>query len=153
MRGDLLLYKSGGSFRDRVVVWFTRGPFVHAEVDLGDGTSIGARSEDGVSHHKRDLFDRVIEVSVQERTSQDRIEAGIEWLMGHVGEPFSWASILDHALPQRLSSWLFGRRSLYSCGNLIANYLTITGAFDLPYGKNPPMIISPNDIAKAVGLL
>ena len=153
MRGDLLLMKSGGSLRDRCVAWFTRGPYVHVEVDLGDGTTIGSHSEDGVSYRAWRFPERVDVVPLSERAPRERIEAGIAWLVEQLGHGFSWASIADFALPEGVSTFLLGRESIYNCANLVAKYVEITGGLELPYGKRPPTTLSPNDIARAVGLL
>ena len=153
MRGDILLFRNGGSLRDRAVCAYTDGPYCHCEIDLGDATTIGAHSEDGISYRPYRFPDRIVAISLQGQTSAERIEAGLEWVLRHEGEPFSWASIADLALPPRVSTLLLGRRSLYNCANLVARYLEIAGGLDLPYGKRPPMVISPNDIARAAGLL
>lgn len=153
MRGDILLYRTGGILKDRVVTAYTGGPYCHCEIDLGDGTCVGAHSEDGISQRPEALHNRRVIISLQDVTTPERIEAGIVWVLQHLGEPFSWASIADLILPPRLSTLLFGRRSVYNCANLIAKYLEIVGGLDLPYGKRPLMLISPNDIARAAGLL
>lgn len=153
MRGDILLYRSGGILKDRIVCAYTGGPFCHCEIDLGDGTCVGAHSEDGISRTPERLLDRRVIVSLQARTTPEQIEAGIDWVLEHLGEPFSWASIADLVLPARLSTLVFGRESVFNCANLVAMYLEIAGGLDLPYGKRPPLVISPNDIARAAGLL
>lgn len=153
MRGDILLYRNGGSPRDRIVCAYTRGPFCHCELDLGDGSTVGAHSEDGVSFRWDIPHERIVVISLQTQTTAERIEAGLEWVLRQVGTPFSWASIADLALPSAISTLLFGRRSVYNCANLVARYLEIAGGLDLPFGKRPPMIITPNDIARAAGAL
>jgi uncharacterized protein YycO len=153
MRGDILLYRTGGILKDRIVCAYTGGPFCHCEIELGDGTSVGAHSEDGITRKSEALLDRKVVISLQEHTTPERIEAGIAWVLQHVGEPFSWASVADLIVPTWLSTLIFRRDSLYNCANLIAKYLEITGGLDLAYGKCPPMILSPNDIARAAGLL
>lgn len=153
MRGDILLYRSGGILKDRVVCAYTGGAFCHCEIDLGDGTCVGAHSEDGVSRTPQRLIDRRVIVSLQGRTTPERIEDGIAWVMGHLGERFSWASIADLVVPAPLATLLFGRESAYNCANLVARYLEIAGGLRVPFGKRPPMIVSPNDIARAAGLL
>lgn len=152
MRGDILLYRSGGILKDRVVCAYTGGPFCHCEIDLGDGVCIGAHSEDGITCTPERMLERRVIISLQERARPEHIEAGIAWVMQHLNEPFSWASIADLVLPARLSTLVFGRRSLYNCANLVAKYLEIVGGLDLSHGKRPPMIVSPNDIARAAGL-
>lgn len=153
VRGDILLFRNGGGWRDRAVCAYTDGPYCHCEIDLGDATTIGAHSEDGVSRRPHRFPDRIVVISLQARTSAERIEDGLEWVLRHEGEPFSWASIADLALPPRASTLLLGRRSDYNCANLVARYLEIAGGLDIAHGKRPPMILSPNDIARAAGLL
>lgn len=153
MRGDILLYRSGGILKDRVVCAYSGGPYCHCEIDLGDGATIGAHSEDGIARRPEAMLDRKVVIPLHTRTTPERIEMGLEWVMRHIGEPFSWASIADLVVPAWLATLLFGRRNLYNCANLVARYLEITGGLPLPYGKQPPMIVSPNDIARATGLL
>lgn len=153
VRGDILLFRNGGSWRDRAVCAYTDGPYCHCEIDLGDATTIGAHSEDGVSRRPHRFPDRIVVLSLQEQASAERIEAGLEWVLRHEGEPFSWASVADLALPPRVSTLLLGRRSQYNCANLVARYLEIVSGPDLAHGKRPPMVISPNDIARAAGLI
>ena len=153
MRGDLLLMKSGGTPRDRLVAWATGGPFVHVEVDLGDGVTIGSHSEDGVSYRPWRFPERVIVIPLSERVPAEKIETGIAWLHEQLGHPFSWASMADFIMPEWLATTVWGRKAVYNCANLVAHYLAITGGLDLPYGKRPPVTLSPNDIARAEGLL
>jgi hypothetical protein len=153
MRGDVLLYRTGGILKDRIVCAYTAGPFCHGEIDLGDGTCVGAHSEDGITRTHEHLLGRRVVISLQEMTDPEHIEAGIAWVMRHVGEPFSWASIADLVLPTWLSTLLFGRRSAYNCANLIPTYLEIDGRVALPSDKRTPALASPNDIARAFGVL
>lgn len=153
MRGDILLFRSGGILKDRVVCAYTGGPFCHCEIDLGDGTSVGAHSEDGITQRPHGLIERRVIISLDERTSPERIESGIAWVLEHVGEPFSWASIADLVVPSWLATMAFGRRYTFNCANLVARYLDIAGALDVSSGKRSPMAVSPNDIARAAGIL
>jgi hypothetical protein len=99
------------------------------------------------------MLDRKVVISLQGRTSPERIEAGITWALGHVGEPFSWASIADLVGPAWVSTLLFGRRSLYNCASLVAQYLEIAGGLNLPSAQRSQALVSPNAIARAWGLL
>lgn len=153
MRGDILLYRTGGILKDRVVCAYTAGPFCHCEIDLGDGTTVGAHSEDGISRTKEHMLERRVVISLQEHSSPERIEAGIASVMQRVGEPFSWASIADLVLPAWLSTMLFGRPSDYNCANLIEMYLNCVGALDLLPTQSQLQLASPNAIARAFGAL
>ncbi len=152
MRGDIILY-TGESWRDRYVCAYSGGPYCHCEIDLGDDTSIGVHSEDGLAYRWNHLPERRVIFPLHQFADQVRIEQGIEWVLNQIGEPFSWASVADLALPSRMSTLLFGRHSRYNCANLVALYLDITGGLLLPHGKRPPLVLAPNDIARAAGLL
>jgi uncharacterized protein YycO len=153
MRGDVLLLRSGGTPRDRLVAWATGGPFTHVEVDLGDGTTIGSHQKDGVAYRPWRTPERFVIIPVSQRAPAEKIEAGIAWLKAQLGHPFSWASMGDFIMPERLATILFGRKAIYNCANLVAEYLALTGELDIRHGKRPPMILSPNDIARSEGLL
>ena len=153
MRGDILLYLSGSILKDRVVCAYTAGPFCHCEIDLGDGMSVGAHSEDGITQTHELLPERRIVISLQERITPERIEYGLSWVLRHEGEPFSWASVADLVLPARFSTLLFGRNGVYNCASLVARYLEIVGILELLDGKRLAKIASPNDVARGAGLL
>jgi hypothetical protein len=150
MRGDLLLLKSTGTPRDRLVAWATGGSFVHVEVDLGDGTTIGSHQKDGVSYRQVRLPEFFVTVPLSERVPAEKIEAGIAWMKEQLGHPFSWASMADFVFPEWVGTQIWGRTAIYNCANLVARYLDITGGLELVYGKRP---LSPNDIARSEGLL
>lgn len=153
MRGDILLYRSGGILKDRVVCAYTAGPFCHCEIDLGDGTTLGAHSEDGITRTREHLLERRIVISLQEAATAERIESGITRVLQHIGEPFSWASVADLVLPARLSTLLFGRSAVYNCSSLVARYLDLVGVHDRSQCESLSKIASPNDIARVAGLL
>jgi hypothetical protein len=153
MRGDILLLKSGGGARDRLVAFCTGGPYVHVDVDLGDGRMIGSHLKDGVAYRPVEFPERTSVISLGGRASAERIEEGVAWMLARRGHRFSWASMADFIMPETWVTFLWGRQSIYNCANLVARYLQITGGLDLPYGKRPPMILTPNDIARAAGLL
>jgi hypothetical protein len=152
MRGDILLYSSDGSLRSRAVSWWTRGPFVHSEVDLGDGTAVGVTIEEGIARHALNPR-RMIAYPLHRYAPPERIEDGIAWLLQQVGGGYSWSAIFDHVLPVAWTTALVGRQSLYSCSSLIAHYLDITGGLIIPHRPRKPFVVSPNDIARAAGLL
>lgn len=153
MRGDVLLYRTGGILKDRIVCAYTGGPFCHCEIDLGNGTTVGAHSEDGISCKPEGLLARRVVLPLQGQASAERIEAGITWVLEHVGEPFSWASIADLVVPAWVSTLVLGRRSVYNCASLVAKYLEIAGGLDVSSDKWSRALLSPNDIARAAGLL
>jgi hypothetical protein len=108
---------------------------------------------DGLTYRWNHLPERRETLALGAGADPERIEAGIAWVLEKLGEPMSWASLADLALPRWLSTMIFGRRSQYNCANLIAHYIDMTGGLPLFYGKRPPWTLSPNDIARASGLL
>src|SRR5258708_11972449 len=53
MRGDIILFASVGKWTDRIIVWADKdhGKFVHVEIDLGDGKSIGEHTAGLLIHN------------------------------------------------------------------------------------------------------
>lgn len=152
MRGDILLFRGEG-LRDRYVCAYTGGPYCHCEIDLGDGSSVGIHMDDGLTYRWNHLPERRETLALSATADPERIEAGIAWVLERLGERMSWASLADLAMPRWLSTMIFGRRSQYNCANLVAYYVDITGGLPLSCGKCPPLTLSPNDIARAAGLL
>lgn len=150
MRGDLLFYKGGGSIPDALIQWRTKGPFVHVEVDMGDGTAIGALSEKGVTKHPL----RPFPVFVHLKTTPKRIEEGITWLEAHIGDPYGWADILDQVITLFLpKGWVITQQHGFDCSDLVCRYIELAGGLDLSGLPDDPALISPNDLARKAGLL
>lgn len=167
MRGDVLFYSGGGSLADRLISWRTHGPFVHVEVDLGDGTAIGSLSSSGVDQHPVDYTRAVV---YRPSLKPDEIEAGIAWLRSHVGDPYGWGDILNFVLTLFVpnSPLVLAQRHGFDCSDLVARYLEAAGGTNLgPQSENETLsaqsarlarfdetsLLSPNDLARALGVL
>lgn len=152
MRGDILLYKGGQSIADRLICWRTHGPFVHVEVELGDGTAIGSHWRTGVTRHPVD-YSNSVHYSLD--TSSDRIEAGIAWLLSHVGDPYGIVDILDQiftlVIPRSPIAFLSQRHG-FDCSDLVARYVEIAGGLNLGLFADTPNLVTPNDLARAAHL-
>ena len=92
-RGDLILFESDGSLGDRMIVWATKGRFTHIEIDLGDGTTIGALSN-GIVIHPYPTGRGTVEVSP--KASKENIEYGLKWALKQVGKKYGWTDIGCH---------------------------------------------------------
>ena len=156
--GDILFYTSRGSFFDRLIVWGTHGPFVHCEIDLGDGTSIGALSH-GVTRHVVRSPAAVASVGEQLAARRSmRLQVALVWLEKQVGRRYGWWDIVADAFKTILPTCLGSRTpflvmpSEYDCSELAAVFLAIAGA-NLPSAVITDLQrTSPNDLARALGV-
>src|SRR5229473_3292926 len=87
MRGDVVLFKSNGSFTDRLISWGTHGPYVHVEIDLGNGKFLGSQ-EKGVNIHgfEKGRYTQVF----SPQASKQNIESGLAWAIRQVNDPYSY---------------------------------------------------------------
>jgi hypothetical protein len=148
VRGDILLFTATSSLADRLIAYFTQGPFVHVEVDLGDGTSIGAH-RDGVKLHP--LAAETAFRRVSPRTAA-RIELGIHFLQGELGNGYGFIDIINQVLKVLRSPVFLAARDQYDCSDLVARYILVTDALELGELGEEPHMVTPNDIARACGL-
>lgn len=161
-RGDVLFYYSSGTAADVAIVAATGGPFVHAEVDLGDGTSIGALSG-GTAHFRRASGARYAVYPTAEHCTQEQLAAGLAWLSAQVGDPYGWADILtasENAAARGLAG-IFGRPApalpylavpgAYDCSDLVCQYLTRC-AIALPPSDRDPHTVTPEALATQLGV-
>lgn len=151
MRGDVLFFKGGGGIADRLISWRTKGPFTHVEVDLGDGTAIGAVRR-GVTRHPIILPNPRI-TSFSPQTTRERIEAGIVFLQEAVGSHYSWGDILNQVLTLLpFAPVVLVERHAFDCSDLVGHYLEIAGGVDVDVLEQTPQLVTPNDLARAAGL-
>lgn len=148
MRGDLVLYRAGTSWQDKVIAMATGGPFVHVEIDLGEGTFIGAHDE-GISKVGAAQADEN-HVYTTPRGSQADIEAGLKWAISQLGDPYSWIDIFDDGSKYLHLTWYLGVDKSYDCSDFATRYLIVAHS-DGPLGQlaTHPETVSPNDIARA----
>lgn len=146
--GDLLLYVSDGSIPDRIVARVTDGPYVHVEVDMGDGTAIGALAA-GVSRHP--LVTPAGRVPMAPNLPE--LPAGLAWLAAQVTahDEYGWADLAD-AIPN--VPILVSDPDGFDCSHLAAAFiLHAGGAAWLGTFADAPGRVSPNDLARLAGLL
>lgn len=154
MRGDMLLFRSSGVWYERLVEYFTHGPFVHVEVDMGDGTSIGAIWT-GIERHlipPEDLFER----APVQAESDEQLEDGLIFLASEVGHHYGFLDIANQALKILRSPIYLGAQERYDCSDLVARYVAMCdgpvyrGLGDL---SQEPHMVTPNDLGRAAGLI
>lgn len=153
MRGDILLYHNDGSLPGNLIAFATHGPFIHAEVDMGDGSSIGALTR-GVVEYVPTASARKRAVVVPLNRPSSCIEHGLAWLHMQVGGSYGWVDIFNQALLWlKLPKLFFFIPGTYDCSDLVARYVEIAGGLNLGNLAETPELCSPNDLARAAGLL
>lgn len=151
MRGDLLFWTSDGSPLSRLVAIATHGPYCHVSVDLGDGTDIGAHSEDGVQRHPITGLASITRYRVE--ASQDAIDKGIDFLMGEIGDKYGFCNILNAGLAILHLPYRVTRLNRYDCSSLVSRYLDVLGIQTDQDIQEQPDSVSPNDLARALGVI
>lgn len=158
MRGDVVLFLGAANPQDWLIEWATKGPYTHVELDLGNGKFVGEHSSGIVVH------DGIIGRNVVAFTPPHAdIEAGMAWVDKVVAEQaaskgeaheYGWLDITAEAL--KVLGVKFGMQSQgeWDCSDFVTRYLIVAGAAG-PLGsaaKNPGTV-SPNDLARAYGIL
>ena len=146
--GDLLLYASDGSIPDRIVASVTDGPYTHCELDMGDGTAIGAVAAGVVRHALPAPAARV-----HLAPNLPELAAGLAWLAAQVTahDEYGWLDVLD-AVPH--APLVLSDPDGYDCSHLAASFiLHAGGAAWLGAFADTPDRVSPNDLARLGGLL
>jgi hypothetical protein len=155
MRGDILLYFTDGSWRSRLISHFTRGPYSHVAVDMGDGTQIASETWGVVREPVSQVKTLYIPVPVRAESEQS-LEDGLRFLEGEVGNTYGWIDIVNQGLKILGSPVFLGARDQYDCSDLAARYLCIArGPLYEALGEaaEEPHMVTPNDIARAAGFI
>ena len=155
MRGDIQLFRANpASVTSRLIAWRTGGIFSHVEVELGDGTAIGALAH-GVDHHPINTGRDILTLPLSRYADADDIERGIAFLLEQVGAPYSLADIWDDVWKplkwlRRLGLVAAMQPGAFDCSHLVARYVDFTGGLVLPKTEDAsPELVSPNDIYRA----
>ena len=162
MRGDFVLYQSKpGSIADWLVARFTYGPYVHAAVDMGDGTFVAELTQSGLTRHPANGKDRSL-VFVHPRGN---LEVGLAWVEDQLAaagkdpertesHEYGWVDIVVDAAKVLGFKLILRRETEWDCSDFVTRYLVAAGAAG-PLGKaaRDPQTVSPNDLARAFGVL
>lgn len=152
--GDLVFY-AGRRHRwyERLIQWQTGGPYVHVEIVRSAVESVGAIASRGVERHPLPLGGDVAATAAE--CEPWRLRKALRWLDAQVGDRYGWYAIGDDVLHAAVPWWrvfLAAQRS-YDCSQLAAVFLGIAG-YPLPTALlTEPELTSPNDLARAVGVL
>lgn len=146
MLGDMLFFTGGSKISDRLIMWRTHGQFVHVEIDMGDGTSIGALTR-GVTRHSTPANPLLIQTSRYLMTSL--LPRGVDYLDRMLNRQYGWVDIVDNVLSLVMPNGPFLISSnAVDCSQLAVNFLIIAG-YPVPLATiMHAELVSPNDIAR-----
>lgn len=151
--GDLVFFAADArSLADRAVAWRTRSLFVHVEVCVAPGESVGALSSGGVVRH---ALPAAPPVTAWARTSArclpERLPAALAWLAAQVRghDRYGWLSVTDDALSLLLPRGPFAfLRRRFDCAQLCAVFLACAGVALPPDLLAAPQLVTPGDLAR-----
>lgn len=151
MQGDILFFKSDGSLASKLVCFFTKGPFCHVAIDLGDGTEIAAHPKGVSSNYIWANGGEMVRFSLHDKIPPACLNEAIDWLKAQRGKPYGWVDILDYALGILGLPLFFFRRDHHDCSTLASLFIN---RLCLPehFIENPDLV-SPNDLACKLGVL
>ena len=149
MRGDILFFYKTRNIFDRIIAWATKGPFVHVEVDMGDGTGIGAR-DDGVKQRPLPGESAFVRLSLPQGS---RIDDGVTYMQSELGNGYGFIDIINQVLRVLHSPVFLSARDQNDSSDLVARYVLVTGGLDLGEMGEEPHMVTPNDLARIAGLL
>lgn len=133
-------------------MWRTHGPYVHVEVDVGNGKSVAALTH-GIVLHDAPTGDRVVAVPTSAKlTNPQRLKLAILFAKYHVGKEYGWLDIINQAWSILFPYGPFLVRSDHlDCSDLTASFLWIAG-YPLPSRDIVTSLVSPNDIARSLSV-
>lgn len=158
MRGDIVLCKAtdygNGGWSDKIIAWATKGPWVHVEIDLGNGTYVGAHLN-GIS--QVDASSYTATQSISPTATTEDIDSAISWVERQIGKQYGWIDILSAGLKFLNFPWFIGQPGHYDCSDFATRYLLIARDTKIipRLGElaDEPHLVSPNDLARAGGVL
>jgi hypothetical protein len=156
MRGDVLLWTSDGGLPSRLCELTTRGPYCHVSADLGDGTDIGARGEDGAQRHHVPDGRGITKVpaSTLAGVTAASIEKGVRFLEGEIGTKYGWCNMANNVLallhiPYRTASHGSTATTALRSSHAISPSLACGWAMTVRSRKVSPPTSSPARLASA----
>lgn len=163
MRGDFVLYEGKpGNFADWLIIHFSGGgPYVHCEIDLGNGLFVGEHGQ-GITVHKMDHTIKSDFVTPKSKEGQKGIDLGMQWLNKVIAEAqkdqnshrYGWLDIAVDVARIFGARLTLQRTGAWDCSHFVTLYLQVADA-DWPLGRltQEPETVSPNDLARAYGVI
>lgn len=156
MIGDLLFCRPGpmkglwGDWSGNLIARLTNGPFCHVEIDVGYGKSVGAMG-DGIREHSAPGGAAAWSARFA-NLNEEQIEAGISWVRSQVGDVYGYSDLIDNLLKQAKVPLVIKQLKAYDCSDFASQYLIKTG-YDIGPLQDNPAAVSPNDLARQLGMI
>ena len=161
--GDLRFYRNSGGLVDTIIAT-TTGPFVHVDVDMGDGTVIGELSS-GLQRYTPSVRPALVAVyPTAQHTSDATLTAALVWAVAqlsageHAGRPpeYGWADILSAALHRIDAHAVYlGDAGEWDCSDFATRFALRAGlvlAWTDPTAGDSPRLVTPTQLAAALGI-
>jgi hypothetical protein len=153
--GTLLLFRSGGAWYERVIVWATHGPFVHCAIMLGGQRIIEAtRAGIQINHLRARELLRDAMVDLAQYASFERIDEALAWVLGQSGHKYGWLDIVFQAVKFLWPNNPFQlvQRDRWDCSDFVTRFCQQAGVL-FPDDFDDPYANTPNDLGRVFGLL
>lgn len=154
MIGDVRFYYSSGSIPDEAILAATGGPFVHVDMDVGNGECVGALSQGIV----RTAINPDTMVEVYHLSAGENIQHAVAWALAQVGHAYGWFDLANAGVADifsRITHEPFlpyvGIKGAWDCSDFALRYLEVAGHFFMQ--PLVPAQTSPSDLARALGVI
>lgn len=158
MKGDIVLCRASnygqGRWTDKIISITTKGPFVHVEIDVGDGKFIGAHL-DGIGESTASIGPDYVYCSPE--ATPENIDTAIAWLKTQVGRQYGFLDIVTDGFKFLNMPFIVTQADHYDCSDLATRFLLIAqdkkAIPRLGDAAQEPHTVSPNDLARAFGVI
>lgn len=152
--GTLLLFRSGGAWYERVIVWATHGPFVHCAIMLSGQRMIEATGHGIQINHLRAREMLGDTVDLLQYTDLGRIDEALAWAVGQHGNKYGWLDIFFQAVKFLWPNNPFQlvQRDRWDCSDFVTRFCQQAGV-SFPDDFDDPYANTPNDLGRVFGLL
>ncbi len=153
--GDLRFYRSSGDLPDTIIADVS-GPFVHVDVDMGDGTAIGELSAGLKRYPVSPPAPPLVTIwSIAGHSSPLAIKAALLWAEHETwAHPeYGWLDVLDAGLRAiDPHAPYIGDPGEWDCSDFVTRFLIQAGVM-LPLAlENEPHLVTPSALATALGV-
>lgn len=151
--GDIILIRGQAANPvEWAIMRVTNGPYVHVEIDVGMEQSVGALTT-GISLHSIPVGNRVVVVSMDGKLDKKRTLKAALWLRRCVRNGnYGFTDTVMALFAKLRFAFRISVSGRMDCSHLAANFLELAG-YDFPPGWLDTAAVSPNDIARTLGVL
>lgn len=157
-RGDIVLFTAtnsgNGRWTDQIIAWATKGPYVHVELDLGNGKWVGAHL-DGISEIASWVGSDHVVVPTESLPAD--LDTAIAWAEAQVGKQYGWFDIISDGIKFAGIPLYLGSADHYDCSDFVTRCLILMEDKKILPGlgdkAQEPHTVTPNDLARAAGII